>query len=691
MTALRNDEPVHVWGVVSGKQSVPDEGLMDRISILSAHVRRLVEERKAVDPNLDDPYRGLYVSDEEADALAAESGEHAAYPRSDPMPSLGIPPRGTRLGDLARAFGLNGFDLDALVVAAATDLEPRFEKLFGYLHDDITRRRPSVGLALELTGHGSADAWARNRLGPDSPLVRQGLIVMEEPGRPLLTRPLRVPDRVLSHLLGIDQVEQQIERLRIASVVVDSPEVAGLARAVAAGVVPFYLHDSGAGMGPALAASALAACGKESMSLALSDVTDDNLSPLVMAAIREARLGNCGLVVSVPESVSDANPEVMRILAESDWPVIIVGVHPWDPSWSRLPVVSEVVARPDAATVASVWSRQFPELDPVELGEATCQLRMRPDQIVRAAELAHRRAAGAQRAVAVDDVCNAARAQNSSRLERLARRLTPTVTWSDLVLPADVVELLCEIETRYRRRDHVHGRWGLGGKNNRRLGVVSLFAGPSGVGKTMAAEALAGSLGLDLYQVNLATVVDKYIGETEKNLEKIFAAAEGVNGVILFDEADALFGKRSEVSDAKDRYANVEVAYLLQRLETYEGVAVLATNLRTNIDDAFTRRLDVVVDFPEPEEADRLVLWDRCIGQRIPRDDDVDLKFLAARFRLAGGNIRNITVSAAFFASAVDRPVSMADLVRATAQEYRKLGRLFTPSEFGHWYGILTA
>ena len=226
----------------------------------------------------------------------------------------------------------------------------------------------------------------------------------------------------------------------------------------------------------------------------------------------------------------------------------------------------------------------------------------RPDQIARAAELARHHASVFGEAVNVGHVAAAARSQNSARLERLARRIRPAVSWSELVVPPGVERLLREIEVRYRRRDIVHGEWGLGGKNNRRLGVVALFAGPSGVGKTMGAEALAASLGLDLYQVNLATVVDKYIGETEKNLERIFAAAEGVNGVILFDEADALFGKRSEVSDAKDRYANVEVAYLLQRLESYEGVAVLATNLRTNIDDAFTRRLDTVVDFPEPSE-----------------------------------------------------------------------------------------
>ncbi len=667
-----------------------DEGLADRLRVLSVHVRRLVDERRANDPLPEDPYRGLYVSDEEADALAAENGEYAVSPRTRPMASIELPASGTRSGDLVRNFGLNSFDLDVLIIAAAPDVEQRFEKLFGYLHDDITRRRPSVGLALELTGYGSANAWARGRLSMESPLIRHGLVTVEEPGRPLLTRALRVPDRVLGHLLGDDRIEAQVERLRLAPVVLDTADAVRLGRGMSAGVTPVYLQDAGAGVGSALGVSAFASIGSQVLSIEISDTTEGDPLSIVVAAIREARLMNGGLVVCVSETVADAHPEVMRFLADSDWPGFIVGTHPWDPSWSQKPIVSEVVSRPDSGTMESVWRTHFPELDLQELSAATRQLRLRPDQIVRASELAHRRAAGARRAIAIDDVSSSARAQNSSRLERLARRLSPTVTWGDLVLPEDVTALLHEVETRYRRRDQVHGSWGMGGKNNRRLGVVALFAGPSGVGKTMAAEALAGSLGLDLYQVNLATVVDKYIGETEKNLEKIFAAAEGVNGVVLFDEADALFGKRSEVSDAKDRYANVEVAYLLQRLETYEGVAVLATNLRTNIDDAFTRRLDVVVDFSEPEEADRLVLWDRCIGRRIPRNDDIDLKFLAARFRLSGGNIRNIAVSAAFLAASDERALSMSDLVRATAQEYRKLGRLFTPSEFGHWHALLT-
>ncbi|HEY1177396.1 MAG TPA: ATP-binding protein, partial [Phytomonospora sp.] len=195
-----------------------------------------------------------------------------------------------------------------------------------------------------------------------------------------------------------------------------------------------------------------------------------------------------------------------------------------------------------------------------------------------------------------------ARGQNAAGLERLARRVEPTVDWRDLVLPENVLAGLRELAARARHRDTVLGEWRMRPGGGRGRGVTGLFAGDSGTGKTMSAEVIATGLGLDLYTVNLATVVDKYIGETEKNLERIFTEAAGVNGVLLFDEADAIFGKRSEVRDAHDRYANVESAYLLQRMETFDGLAILATNLRANLDEAFTRRLDIVVDFPVPDE-----------------------------------------------------------------------------------------
>ncbi|MGB4271349.1 MAG: ATP-binding protein, partial [Propionicimonas sp.] len=271
-------------------------------------------------------------------------------------------------------------------------------------------------------------------------------------------------------------------------------------------------------------------------------------------------------------------------------------------------------------------------------------------------------------------------------LERLARRIEPEVGWEDLVVTPAVRRALTDLAARARHRDRVLADWRMRRGGGRGHGVTALFAGDSGTGKTLSAEVIASDLGLDLYTVNLATVVDKYIGETEKNLERIFAEASGVNAVLFFDEADAIFGKRSDVKDAHDRYANIESAYLLQRMETFDGLAVLATNLRANIDEAFTRRLDTIIDFPAPAPPLRLTLWQRCLAPPLPVADDLDFGFLAEAFDLAGGNIRSASTTAAYLAAATGGPVTMRLLVQAVEQEYRKLGRLVLEREFGRFY-----
>jgi SpoVK/Ycf46/Vps4 family AAA+-type ATPase len=326
------------------------------------------------------------------------------------------------------------------------------------------------------------------------------------------------------------------------------------------------------------------------------------------------------------------------------------------------------------------------EVGPETLG---AHVSLGPPQLARAVRVAQRVAGLDGGTVGREALRVGVRTQNAAGLERLARRIEPEVGWEDLVLAPGVRRALQELAARARNRDQVLVDWRMRRGGGRGRGVTALFAGDSGTGKTMAAEVIARDLGLDLYTVNLATVVDKYVGETEKNLERIFAEAGGVNAVLFFDEADAIFGKRSEVRDAHDRYANIESAYLLQRLETFDGLAVLATNLRANIDEAFTRRLDAIVDFPPPTAELRERLWRACLAAPLPVADDVDVGFCAASFELTGGNIRSAATTAAYLAAESGGPVTMAQVVGAVEQEYRKLGRLVLEKEFGRYVDLL--
>jgi SpoVK/Ycf46/Vps4 family AAA+-type ATPase len=270
-------------------------------------------------------------------------------------------------------------------------------------------------------------------------------------------------------------------------------------------------------------------------------------------------------------------------------------------------------------------------------------------------------------------------------LRKHARRVSPTKTWDDLILPATQERRLRELVARYRQRTRVHEEWGLDLYPS--PGVVALFSGPSGTGKTTSAEVIAAELGVDLFRVDLSALVSKYIGETEKNLEEIFSAAHAGDYLLLFDEADSLFGQRSAVTDARDRYANMEVSYLLQRLETYDGFVILTSNFQGNIDDAFLRRIHAAVHVPVPTADDRERIWARSLGAA-PLDD-VDLGYLAKSFELTGGSIRNAALTGAFLAADADRPVGMPDLLAAVAQELTKLKQRVTADMFGPWAALM--
>ncbi|MFC7547731.1 AAA family ATPase [Plantactinospora sp. GCM10030261] len=650
--------------------------LLGRLADLERRIREAVTARRTTDPAPDDPFRGLYLSDDAIDDLL--HGPRQPYPS---------PPHGADL--LPEAADLIPLDTELLLVALAPDVDSRFEQFYGYLNDDVTRRRATVGLALRLCGVPEASAAGRSRLHRGAPLAATGLLAVEEPDRPFLSRTLRVPDRVVAHLLGDDRPDPALTGVcdGTAAPVPDLPDADMLARALAGGAHLAYLRERPGGSGLALGVTALHRLAMPALAVDAGRLADapDLARPLA----REALLTRSGVVLG-PLDGSTVGP-LLDAFAAAPVPLVLYGTTGWDPRWTRRPPLRMDAAPVPAPVRAALWraaldGRLAPGLDPAAV---TAHFTLGPPQIRRAAEAAALAALGGDGTVTAPLLRHGARSQNAAGLERLARRIEPAVGWSDLVLPPPVLGQLRELAARARHRDRVLDTWRMRPGGGRGRGLTGLFAGDSGTGKTMSAEVIAASLGLDLYTVNLATVVDKYVGETEKNLERIFTEAAGVNGVLLFDEADAIFGKRSEVRDAHDRYANIESAYLLQRMETFDGIAILATNLRANLDEAFTRRLDVVVDFPLPDADLRRALWDRCLGPALPRSPDADLDFLAAAFDLAGGHIRSAAVTAAYLAAEANRPVGMADLVGAVAREYRKLGRLCLDREFGPYLALV--
>jgi SpoVK/Ycf46/Vps4 family AAA+-type ATPase len=282
-----------------------------------------------------------------------------------------------------------------------------------------------------------------------------------------------------------------------------------------------------------------------------------------------------------------------------------------------------------------------------------------------------------------DELWNACRSLSRPRLEDLAQRIVPLAEWEDLVLPELEKQTLRQLAAQVRNRMQVYETWGFAAKGRRGLGLSGLFTGESGTGKTLAAEVLACDLGLDLYRIDLSAVVSKYIGETEKNLKRVFDAAEEGGALLLFDEADALFGKRGEVKDSHDRYANIEVGYLLQRMEAYQGIAILTTNLKSSLDRSFQRRLRFTVNFPFPDAAQREAIWGRVFPAKTPTCG-LSVKRLA-QLNVAGGNIRNIALNAAFFAAESKRPVEMGHLLQAARLEAQKIERPLSEAEIRGW------
>jgi AAA+ superfamily predicted ATPase len=661
-----------------------------------------------------DPYRGFYVAPQDFRRLIG-------LPPGAPMFRLD-PDRGDpRLfADLQRQFDLNDFDVDALLIALAPEIDLRYQRLFAYLQDDVARRRPSIDLVLNLLcPTAETRLRARARFLPDAPLVAGRLLTVSAPAGgsgPFLAREVEVEEAVVSAILGRPVIDRRLQ----AFASLDLPRAAAPADGKIVDALTaiverhdgdpdrpcvFYFHGPRHAGQDAAAAALAARLGKPLLSADCRTIVGADIDAPTAGALllRDARLHDAVLLLEV---AAPAAPELharlralLGVLRHGLGPIVVSGDVPWAALHGLVDaapcdVVTVDVTLPDFAERLAIWRDA---LGPAaasdgELAEVLAgRFRLAAPQIHAAVAAAHgqarlRAAREADRAPAAraDDFLAAARGQTTTRLGALARQIRPKFRTRDLILPHDAIAQLDEVCNQVRQRHVVYDRWGFDAKLSVGKGISVLFSGPPGVGKTMAAEVFANELGLDLFKIDLSQIVSKYIGETEKNLDRVFDEARASNAILFFDEADALFGKRSEVRDSHDRYANIEIAYLLQKMDEYEGLSVLATNLKQNLDEAFARRLSFVIDFPFPDEDSRLRIWQSIWPRELPMREDVDLGYVARTFRLSGGSIKNVAVAAAFLAARQGEPVSTAHLVRATRRELQKIGQTLPYGDFGH-------
>jgi hypothetical protein len=615
-----------------------------------------------------------------------------------------------RLRVLADIFGLDDFDWWAFIICLAPALDLRYERIYGYLQDDVTRLQASVDLIFNLLLSEGIDRLDYlNHFSSAAPLRKFRLLIPEsEEGHKslnVLRQSFSVDPAVISWLLGNyapagDQValylfnEASPEEQEDAASVFELDKMPG--QEVLLSIRPilsFYGEDM---LQQELAVRRLAIALKRpllKLKLSAEDSIEDNLEK-IYPLVRDARLLNALLYLQGCDSLIDRDGclllQAYKAFSLFGDCIVCSTKRSFkfaeDMQGNDYPLMRVPFSLLTAGERADLWSALLEgAADAVarkELDVLAGQFTLTSGQVVAAASAALSQALQDGRQLQTPDLFEAARIYSDHHLVELAQKITPRYHWEDLVLPETPISMLQELVSMVKSRTRVLEEWGLGRKLTASAGVSALFTGQSGTGKTLAAQIIANELGIDLYRIDLSTVVSKYIGETEKNLECIFNEAQTSNAILFFDEADSIFGKRSEVKDAHDRYANIEVGYLLQRMEAYDGIAILATNLRANLDEAFTRRLQFIIAFPFPDEEYRRKIWEVLIPPSLPRKDDINLDLMAKRFKLAGGNIRNIIVSAAYLAASNGNCMTMQHLMHGARREFQKMGRLINETDF---------
>jgi hypothetical protein len=654
----------------------------------------------------------FYEEDEEAREIARKLAEQQLLIR-DAVQGIAAAEGPPALEILARLFRLGDFERDVVLLCLAPEIDPGFERLYAYVQDDATRKYPTPSLAVQVLGgchYGDVViSWERcaAAFAPDASLRRFHLIHNDaSPHGSWGSESLRLDRRIGSYLLGVNFLDEQSAAfLRpVAEAVPLSREQQKSATQLQQRLRAWNDRDRMPAInltgkdGGAFKAMARELCASLGVALYEIDISRLPATAAERQACcrifeRESLLLPCAYYVDCSELDHANRSETAQILELVKVLRAFLLVGSREPLSSERTFITLRVPRNDPQAQLAVWQGYLEEMPSSNgavnqfLAKMVQQFQFSPQQIHRVVRTAYEDAAlrsPESPTPCEADLWLAARGHAVRSIEGLAEKIECKRPFDDLVLPAEALQQIREIASQVEQRNRVYEQWGFSAKLSRGRGISALFAGPSGTGKTMAAEVLAGHLQLDLYRIDLANVISKYIGETEKNLKRVFDAAEESGAILFFDEADALFGKRSEVRDSHDRYANIEINYLLQRMEDYRGLAILATNRKSLLDQAFLRRLRFLVDFPFPSAADRVRIWHGAF----PKQANVGpLDFAClGRLEIAGGNICNIALNAAFLAANANSSINMEHILTAARREYAKIDKLVLESEFGRYY-----
>lgn len=648
-----------------------------------------------------DSLRGLIISDDEVEEHLSKPALAGLWTTTDTEIQLPVKFEGNPdlpFLHLIKIFKLTALDAHILLLTLATELDKRYSRLYGFLQDDVSQRRPTVNLMMNLLGTTVPQRFAVwSRLHDENPLRKFFLIeCLPDKGQQyasFLAYQCKIDHRIVSHLLGDNtpdsRIRQSVTYINPNKYEIVPPAVTDAVRdAFKQSPMLYFKGDFHNGQIEAAAALCRAynmKLLKVDMKLLTQEIVDFEVAWKL--ALREANLTDCAIIVEnwdacLYEDTEQPPPELWEAFNNYDLPIFLCSTKEWETldTERKRRMLRLSFEKPEFNERRHVWEvlaqRNELKMPDTELSQLANKFRFNQVQIERTLQTAGDLALTRGEDIHLEDLYAGAQAHAALRLKQYAKKIDPRFDWDDLILPPESLEQLHEIEQRAQWVHVVHQDWGYGEKVAPVPGISALFAGESGTGKTLAAEVLANGLGLMMYKIDLAQVVSKYIGETEKNLSSIFEEARTHNAILFFDEADAIFGKRSEVKDARDRYANIEIAYLLQEIESYSGIAIMATNLRQNIDEAFTRRIDFMIDFPFPESEYRERIWQAHFPAKVPMAEDVSLHDIADYYELAGGNIRNAAVASAYYAAADGGKITRQHIALAIRREHQKMGRL---------------